>query len=78
MTQEEIKALREVIYAANNTPINQMSCFVCDHCSIFKKSMEGYCNFHHYSLLDAQGSVCFNFKPLRKEQKIMTREEEEE
>lgn len=67
MTQEEIKALREVIYAANNTPINQMSCFVCDHCSIFKKSMEGYCNFHHYSLLDAQGSVCFNFKPLRKE-----------
>lgn len=68
MTQEEIEALREMIFAAaEKTPINQMSCFVCDHCSVFKKSMESYCNFHHYNLLDAHGSVCFNFRPLRKE-----------
>lgn len=78
MTQEGIEALREMVYAANNTPINQMSCFVCDHFSVFKKYMQCYCNFHHYSLLDAHRSVCFNFKPLRKEQKIMTREEEDE
>ena len=66
MTQEEIEALREMVYDACRTPINNMSCFVCNHCTVFKKSMECYCNFHHYNLLDAHGSVCFNFRPLRK------------
>lgn len=67
MTQKEIEVLREMVYDANKTPINQMSCFLCDHCIVYRTSMHGYCNFHHYSLLDAQGSVCFNFRPLRKE-----------
>ena len=67
MTQEEIETLRELIYDACRTPINEMSCFVCDHCSVFRTSMKCYCNFHHYNLLDAHRSVCFNFRPLRKE-----------
>lgn len=67
MTQEEIEALRELIYNACRTPINEMSCWVCDYCSVFRTSMKCYCNFHHYNLLDAHRSVCFNFRPLREE-----------
>lgn len=65
MTQKQLDKIEEIIYNANNTPINRMSCFICDHCSVYKGSMRCYCNYHHYFLLDAQESICFNFRPLK-------------
>lgn len=63
MTQEQLDKIKEII---NNTPINRMSCFICDHCSVYRESTQCYCDYHQYFLMNADESVCFNFRPLKK------------
>lgn len=68
MTKEQFEELKQTIREANLHPIQRMCCFVCDYCKVYREyPIRSHCDLHHYDLLDAHDSVCFQYRPLRKE-----------
>lgn len=67
MNAEQLEELKEVIREANLSPVQRMCCLICDHCLVYRDSRPSYCKHHKYELLNIHDSVCFNFRPLRKE-----------
>lgn len=35
MTDEQFDQLKQVIYVANNHPVQAMKCLICDYCDIY-------------------------------------------
>lgn len=49
MLKEQYEELIEIIYKANNSPVQKMSCFLCDHCKIYKeRPVRCHCCLHGY------------------------------
>lgn len=68
MTDEQFEELKEVVRTANLHPIQRACCFLCDFCDTYKDHpIRNHCRFHGYDLYDAHDSVCFQYRPLRKE-----------
>lgn len=68
MKNEQFEELKQAIYEVKNRPVQAMKCLVCDYCNIYiEKPLRAHCKFHDYDLMDFENSVCFQFRPLRKQ-----------
>lgn len=65
MTQIQLDSLEQVIRESNLSPVQRMSCFVCDYCDVYKTvPLRFHCRLHDCDLMDAHDGVCFQFRPL--------------
>ena len=70
MTDDLRDEIKQIIQETRS-PLQRMSCMVCDHMKIYTKEhriIANYCEFHDYKIHgDLMQEVCFNYRPLRKE-----------
>lgn len=71
MTDDLRDEIKQIIQETRS-PLQRMSCMTCDYMQVYHdrhRIIANYCAFHGYNILgDIMQQVCFNYRPLRKEQ----------